>query len=66
LLNSRRFHSEKWGPDFYQDSSNFRGGRQITGTLTYSFGNMKAKRPTKKPKQSESMDNYNGYGEEME
>ena len=47
LLNSRRFHSVKWGPDFYQDSSNFRGGRQITGTLTYSFGNMRAKKPRK-------------------
>lgn len=47
LLNSRRFHSEKWGPDFYQDSSNFRGGRQFNGTLTYSFGNMRAKRPRK-------------------
>ena len=47
LLNSRRFHSEKWGPDFYQDSSNFRGGRQITGALTYSFGNMRAKKPRK-------------------
>ena len=45
LLNSRRFHSVKWGPDFYQDSSNFRGGRQISGTLTYSFGNMRAKKP---------------------
>ncbi|MBQ2435023.1 MAG: TonB-dependent receptor [Bacteroidaceae bacterium] len=47
LLNSRRFHSEKWGPDFYQNSSNFRGGRQINGTLTYSFGNMRAKKPRK-------------------
>ena len=47
LLNSRRFHSAKWGPDFYQESSNFRGGRQISGTLTYSFGNMRAKKPRK-------------------
>ena len=47
LLNSRRFHSAKWGPDFYQDSSNFRGGRQFSGTLTYSFGNMRAKKPRK-------------------
>jgi outer membrane receptor protein involved in Fe transport len=47
LLNSRRFHSQKWGEDFYQDSSNFRGGRQISGTLTYSFGNMRAKKPRK-------------------
>ena len=47
LLNSRRFHSVKWGPDFYQESSNFRGGRQISATLTYSFGNMRAKKPRK-------------------
>ena len=47
LLNSRRFHSAKWGPDFYQESSNFRGGRQFSGTLTYSFGNMRAKKPRK-------------------
>ena len=47
LLNSRRFHSVKWGDDFYQNSSNFRGGRQISGTLTYSFGNMRAKKPRK-------------------
>ena len=47
LLNSRRFHSVKWGQDFYQNSSNFRGGRQISGTLTYSFGNMRAKKPRK-------------------
>lgn len=47
LLNSRRFHSVKWGEDFYQNSSNFRGGRQISGTLTYSFGNMRAKKPRK-------------------
>ena len=47
LLNSRRFHSEKWGDDFYQNSSNFRGGRQVNATLTYSFGNMRAKKPRK-------------------
>ena len=47
LLNSRRFHSVKWGEDFYQNSSNFRGGRQISGTLTYSFGNMRSKKPRK-------------------
>ena len=47
LLNSRRFQSEKWGDDFYQNSSNFRGGRQVSATLTYSFGNMRAKKPRK-------------------
>ena len=48
LLNSRRFHSFKWvDGEFYQESSNFRGGRQFSGTLTYSFGNMRAKKPRK-------------------
>ena len=47
LLNSRRFHSVKWGENFYQDSSNFRGGRRLSATLTYSFGNMRAKKPRK-------------------
>ena len=47
LLNSRRFHSMKWGENFYQDSSNFRGGRRLSATFTYSFGNMRAKKPRK-------------------
>ena len=64
LLNSRRFHSEKWGPDFYQDSSNFRGGRQITGTLTYSFGNMRAKKPRKMD--SQGMQPEYGAGDGLE
>ena len=48
LLNSRRFHSVKFvDGEFYQDSSSFRGGRRLSTTLTYSFGNMRAKRPRK-------------------
>ena len=48
LLNSRRFHSIKWvDGEFFQESSNFRGGRRINATLTYSFGNMRAKKPRK-------------------
>ncbi len=66
LLDSRRWHTITGDSNFKRDAENWHGGRTISATLTYSFGNMKAKRPTKKPKQSESMDNYNGYGEEME
>lgn len=48
LLNSRRFHSMKWvDGEFFQESSNFRGGRRLSATLTYSFGNMRAKKPRK-------------------
>ena len=48
LLNSRRFHSVKFvDGEFYQESSNFRGGRRLSATFTYSFGNMRAKKPRK-------------------
>ena len=66
LFDSRRWHTITEDANFCRDAENWNGGRTISATLTYSFGNMKAKRPTKKPKQNESMDNYNGYGEEME
>ena len=66
LFDSRRWHTITEDTNFCRDAENWNGGRTISATLTYSFGNMKAKRPTKKPKQNESMDNYNGYGEEME
>ena len=59
-----RSHTVTGDANFRRDADNRHGGRTIGATLTYSFGNMKAKRPTKKP--SENMNNYNGYGEEME
>ena len=64
ILDSRRWHTVTGNDYFTRDAENWHGGRTINATLTYSFGNMKAKRPTKKPK--ENMDNYNGYGDEME
>lgn len=63
LLNSRRFHSEKWGENFYQNSSNFRGGRRLSATLTYSFGNMRAKKPRK---MDEGMSPEYGVGDGLE
>lgn len=64
LLETRRWHTVTSSDNFRRDAENWHGGRTINATLTYSFGNMKAKKPTKKP--SENMNNYNGYGEEME
>ena len=64
ILDSRRWHTVTSSDNFRRDAENWHGGRTINATLTYSFGNMKAKKPTKKP--SENMNNYNGYGEEME
>lgn len=64
ILDSRRWHTVTGDENFRRDAENWHGGRTVNATLTYSFGNMKAKRPTKKP--NENMNNYNGYGEEME
>ena len=64
MLDSRRWHTITSSENFRRDAENWHGGRIVNATLTYSFGNMKAKKPTKKP--SENMNNYNGYGEEME
>ena len=64
ILDSRRWHTITGDANFRRDAENWHGGRTINATLTYSFGNMKAKKPTKKP--SQNMNNYEGYGEEME
>lgn len=47
LLDSRKRHSVTSGAGFYQDDMNWRGGRTFGFTLTYSFGNMRAKKPSK-------------------
>lgn len=43
ILNSRSQHTISYGTGFIQDSKNWRSGRQFGFTLTYNFGNMKAK-----------------------
>lgn len=43
LLDSRSTQTLTYGAGFIQDSKNWRGGRQFGFTLTYNFGNMRAK-----------------------
>lgn len=57
ILDSRRWKTETSGENFIQYSERWRGGRQFGVTVTYNFGNMKAKM-TKKPNNSENNDNY--------
>lgn len=40
ILNSRKWRTITSGAGFEQDSKNWRGGRRIGLTVTYSFGNM--------------------------
>lgn len=44
LLDSRKFRTVTSGDGFWQDSENWRGGRRVGFTLTYSFGNMNKKK----------------------
>lgn len=65
LLNSRGRHSITHNDSFYRDSWNSHGGRTFGLTLTYNFGNMKAKMPKRKPQEMQSS-GYDDYGgEEM-
>ena len=47
LLDSRGWHSVTKNDFFTRDSESSRGGRTFGITLTYSFGNMRAKKPRK-------------------
>ena len=65
LLDSRRFETFTSGPNFTRHQINRRGGRRVSMTLTWNFGNMKQK---KRPNKSQGSENdmpmdYNG-GEE--
>ena len=65
LLDSRHFETFTSGPNFTRHQINRRGGRRVSMTLTWNFGNMKQKKRPNKNQGSENdmpMD-YNG-GEE--
>lgn len=57
ILDSRKWHTITSGTGFTQDSKSWRGGRTVGFTLTYSFGNMRAKssKPTKKAEGENNM-----------
>lgn len=65
LLDSRGWHTVTENNSFRRDSENNHGGRRFGFTLTYSFGNMKAKRSDRKPNSeiNSGYDDYNGEGE---
>ena len=44
ILDSRAWRNQTWGEGFYMESVGRRGGRRIMATITYNFGNMKAKK----------------------
>lgn len=65
LLDSRRFETFTSGTNFTRHQINRRGGRRVSMTLTWNFGNMKQK---KRPNKSQGSENdmpmdYNGVEE---
>lgn len=65
LLDSSRFETFTSGPNFTRHQINRRGGRRVSMTLTWNFGNMKQK---KRPNKSQGSENdmpmdYNGVEE---
>jgi outer membrane receptor protein involved in Fe transport len=60
IFNSRKWHTVTSGTGFSQDAKNWRGGRVIGLTLTYSFGNMRPDRDRqdRKSNQDNSENNY--------
>ena len=62
LLNSRKFENFTSSDTFTRHQKNWGSGRSVNMTLTYSFGNMKAKAPKKRPANSAEM---GGGDEEM-
>ena len=62
ILDSRGRKTITENENFYRYSENSHGGRTFGFTLTYSFGNMKAKRPDRKQMQ-EMQQNGGGYDE---
>ncbi len=59
ILDSRGWHTVTGDNTFHRNAENRHGGRRFSATISYSFGNMKAKRPTRK--QSQNNSGYEDY-----
>ena len=53
ILNSRSWHGFTNGENFTQESKSWGSGRTANFTVSYSFGNMKAKKNKKEMKEDD-------------
>lgn len=49
LLDSRKWNQMTYGSDFVQEAERRGGGRRVQFSVSYSFGNAKARKPDKRP-----------------
>lgn len=61
LLDSREWKTVTSDHTFCRDAENRHGGRRFSATVTYSFGNMKAKKSSRK--RNDTNQEYDEYGE---
>lgn len=66
LLNTRKFENFTSSETFTRHQKSWRSGRTLNLTLTYSFGNMKAKAPKKRPGSNVTGAEQQGGGEMMD
>lgn len=64
VLNTGKFETYTSSETFTRYQKNWRSGRTVNFTLTYNFGNMKAKAPKKKVDNSANMSGEEGGGME--
>ena len=62
VLNTGKFETYTSSETFTRYQKNWRSGRTVNFTLTYNFGNMKAKAPKKKVDNSANMNGEEGGG----
>ena len=62
VFNTSKFDTYTSSETFTRHQKNWRSGRTLNMTLTYSFGNMKAKAPKKKVNNSANMGGEGGEG----
>ena len=66
ILDSRGWHTVTRNNSFIRDSESSHGGRRFSITLTYSFGNMNARKPNRNQRQempSSGYDDMEGMGD---
>ena len=60
IFDSRKFKTSTITDDYVQTNKRWRGGRTVSLTIKYSFGNMKPKGNSRRESAEPMENNYNG------
>lgn len=62
ILDSRKWRTITDGPTYHMESERKGGGRRLNFTVSYSFGNMRAKKPKIKKEDASTGSGYEDMG----